>query len=55
MDDQRVLGRQGDEPPLRRGKVGGIEDPITNVSDVVLTPIVPAAILSEDHTVKHGA
>ena len=55
MDDQGVLGRQRDEPPLPRGKTRGIEHPITDISDVVLTPILAAAILGEDHMLKHRA
>jgi hypothetical protein len=40
IDDQSVLGCQGDEPPLPRGKVCGIKHPITDIVDLVLLPII---------------
>src|SRR5262245_36856570 len=44
IDDPQLLGIERDQRALRRGKAGGVKDPVANVSDSMLAPVVVAVV-----------
>jgi hypothetical protein len=51
---QGFLGRQGDQRFLERCQPGAVKDPLADVSDFVVLPIVAAVILGYHHILERG-
>lgn len=49
-----ICGRQGDQPPLGRGKLGGIKRPGADVCHAAVPPVIAAVVFGQHHPLKHG-